>query len=129
MEWLIGQWSMVEKEKILYESWSKINDTIIAGASVMTMHGDTIYTEKLSIRLISGELFYVPMVSNQNNGKPIMFHLVSNEEGVFVFENKLHDFPQRIVYAHPKEDSLYAYIEGMDKGKMDKIEFPMVRVK
>jgi len=45
------------------------------------------------------------------------------------FENKDHDFPQRIIYKNTGQDSLYARVEGNDKGKFRKEEFAMRRNK
>jgi hypothetical protein len=49
--------------------------------------------------------------------------------GKAVFENPQHDFPQRIIYRLEKDGSLAAAIEGMSKGKLKRIDFPMKRAK
>ena len=78
------------------------------------------------MQLKGDDLFYIPTVKNQNNGEPVSFKLVSGKNGEFVFENKQHDFPQRIIYRNPNPDSLYARIEGYQQGKVHKEEFPIM---
>jgi len=51
------------------------------------------------------------------------------DHAIKFFENKKHDFPQRIIYSNIKSDSLYARIEGMDKGKYRAVEFRMGKEK
>jgi hypothetical protein len=50
-------------------------------------------------------------------------------DSVAVFENLQHLFPQRIAYRRQIDGSLLAAIEGEEKGKPKRIEFPMQRVK
>jgi Domain of unknown function (DUF6265) len=57
------------------------------------------------------------------------FKLVKFENNEAVFENPEHDFSQRIIYRLEKDGSLAAAIEGMSKGKLKRIDFPMKRVK
>jgi hypothetical protein len=57
------------------------------------------------------------------------FKLVKYENQEAVFENPQHDFPQRIIYKLEKDGSLAAAIEGMSKGQLKRIGFPMRRAK
>ena len=45
-----------------------------------------------------------------------------------VFENPDHDFPQRVGYRRVGADSVLAWIEGTNKGKAERFEFPYRRV-
>lgn len=45
-----------------------------------------------------------------------------------VFENPEHDFPQRVGYRRVGADSVVAWIEGTNKGKAERFEFPYRRV-
>jgi len=127
LDWLLGTWAILTPEHRLYETWEKLNDSVYAGSSVIIINSDTAYTEKISLLKKNDELFYVPTVSNQNDGKPVEFKLKSTEHGIYVFENTEHDFPQRIIYDNPHPDSLHASIEGYDKGEFRREEFKMVR--
>ena len=127
LDWLLGTWAILTPEHRLYESWEKLNDSVFAGNSVIIINSDTAYTEKISLLKKNDDIFYVPTVSNQNDGQPVEFKLVSVEHGIFVFENTEHDFPQRIIYDNPHPDSLHASIEGYDKGEFRREEFKMVK--
>lgn len=122
-DWLLGSWSDITEERELYEIWTKVNDTLYSGRSFMLAYQDTVFNEKILIQSIGDEVFYIPAVSDQNEGKAIPFKLVLWLNGEFFFENLEHDFPQRIVYSNPKSDSLYAYIEGEENGQYYKSEF------
>lgn len=127
MEWVIGKWENISAEGSLYEIWTKTNDTVYSGRSFMIVNNDTVFSERISLELKKNELFYIPTVSDQNDSQPITFKFVSSENNEIIFENKEHDFPQRIIYTNPKPDSLYARVEGNDNGKFRKEEFFMQR--
>jgi hypothetical protein len=127
MEWIIGKWENITRDGSLYEIWTKTNDTIYSGRSFMIANNDTVFSERISLELKKNELFYIPTVCDQNNAQPITFKLVSNEKNEIIFENKEHDFPQRIIYTNSNPDSLYARVEGNDNGKFRKEEFFMKR--
>ncbi|MFC2151350.1 DUF6265 family protein [Bacteroidota bacterium] len=129
MKWIIGDWENVSDESQYYETWKRSNDSTYTGKSYLIANNDTLYTELLKVEILKNECYYIPQVSNQNEGKAIKFKLVSANNGKFVFENKLHDFPQRIIYMHPSQDSLISWIEGEKDGKFNKVEFPMIRKK
>lgn len=65
----------------------------------------------------------------QNGGKAVAFRLIPDEEGFFVFENNLHDFPKRIIYTNSVKNSTHAWIVGVEEGKMRKVDFYFVRAK
>jgi hypothetical protein len=49
--------------------------------------------------------------------------LINSEENKFIFENKEHDFPQRIIYHFTSEKILNASIEGEAGGTLKRKEF------
>ena len=57
------------------------------------------------------------------------FPLKSSSGGKFTFENKEHDFPQRVIYERKGSESLLAAIEGTFKGKEAREEFQMKKVR
>jgi hypothetical protein len=127
MEWLLGSWKSITDEDQLFEIWTKENDTVYNGKSIMIVGNDTVFTETISLQRIGNDLFYFPTVRDHNNGRAITFKLISAKDDIFVFENKEHDFPQRIIYRNPYPDSLYARIEGEEKGVFRHQEFNLVR--
>jgi hypothetical protein len=118
--WLEGDWIQVDNEGKLQESWRLSGDTMLIGFSSMIQGKDTLFFEKLSIEVRGYSYYYIPEVRDQNNGQAVLFKMTEANPGKFVFENKEHDFPQRIVYTHPISDSLVAWIEGQDRGKFRK---------
>ncbi len=127
--WLVGNWETIAPQGQLYENWTQSNDTILKGSSHMVINDDTVFTESLSIEQRNDGLYYIPSVSNQNAGKPVLFRFIENNNGEIIFENKEHDFPQRIIYKHPHPDTLYARIEGLDNKEYRKEVFFMLRKK
>jgi hypothetical protein len=127
MEWVLGTWENTNSEGVLYEIWTKSNDSVYAGKSFMIANKDTVFSESISLELKQNELYYIPTVSNQNNAQPVEFKFISSDNSTVIFENKKHDFPQRIIYKNPTLDSLYARVEGEENGKFRKEEFFMKR--
>ena len=126
-KWLSGKWIQEMPNGNLTESWVKANDSTMSGYSVMTSGTDTLFNEQMTLLANKTAIMYIPVVKNQNEGKPVIFTLVDSSAGRFVFENKMHDFPQRIVYQPVSNDSLLAWIEGDDKGNFRKEEFRFKR--
>lgn len=126
MEWVIGDWQNLSKDGDLYESWTKKDDSTFAGKSFMIVNKDTVYSEKVILELRNNDLNYVVSVSDQ---QPVSFKFTVVDKGEIIFENKAHDFPQRVIYKEIKPDSLYARIEGDENGKPRQEEFRMIKRK
>lgn len=130
LQGLEGTWTMQTKRGITYESWVKVNDSVLAGKSYRLINTmDTLLLEEVQLVRKSNAIFYIPVVQGQNDLLPVTFKLISTEKDVFVFDNPEHDFPQKINYELPKNDNLHAWIEGMDKGSYRKSDFYYKKVK
>jgi hypothetical protein len=127
--WLTGTWENRSEDGNLTETWVKLNDSAFSGKSFLIKDRDTLFSEQIKLVYQGNDLYYIPSVSDQNNGEQVKFKWVRDDAGQFVFENIAHDFPQRIIYTHPSPDSLHAWIEGIDKGKHRKVDFRMIRKK
>jgi hypothetical protein len=127
--WLIGNWQNISAGGSMFEFWQLKNDSVLSGSSYFIKGTDTLSSEKISLEMHGQDLFYIPVVREQNGGKPVTFQLTSMENYSFVFENPLHDFPQKVTYHQLPGDSLLAEISGVVKGKMKVVKFPMVRSK
>jgi hypothetical protein len=123
LDWLLGTWKNASSEGTLYEIWNKSSDSVYSGHGFMIVNNDTVFSERISLQQQGSHLYYIPTVKNQNEGKAVSFKLISDVRGEFIFENKEHDFPQRIIYKFLSPDSLYARVEGTDKGTFRKEEF------
>jgi hypothetical protein len=129
LNWLIGNWKTVADKTTTFEIWTKLNDSTFSGKSFSIYGKDTLFSETISLKQSKNCLFYIPTVKDQNNQKPVKFKFVGCKQGEFIFENREHDFPQRIIYKNPQIDFLCARIEGVQNGKFIKEDFNFVKVK
>jgi hypothetical protein len=120
---LEGTWRMPDEKGYYYEVWKIVNDIYLHGSSFKVNGTDTIPHETLQLRFNDGEITYTPTVSDQNEGKIITFRLISLKENQFVFENKNHDFPRRIVYKINNSKSMTATISGKTSKGFKKVPF------
>jgi hypothetical protein len=128
-KWMLGRWENVSTDGTLIEAWQKQNDTTYTGYSHFIIGKDTVFSEQIRMEQHGKELFYMPSVKDQNGGKPIIFRASLHNKKQLIFENPLHDFPQKISYSHPTKDSLVAEISGTEKGKFKSQKFFMIRSK
>ncbi|MBK7762236.1 MAG: hypothetical protein IPI46_02550 [Bacteroidetes bacterium] len=128
-DWLLGEWQLVADGMITKESWSKGSDSSYSGFSYSMEGKDTVSTEHISLIEESGTLYYIPVVSNQNEGNPIQFKSTKVTVRELVFENLAHDFPTKISYTLLSDDSLIAEISGMMEGKLVKRQFSMYKLR
>ena len=127
--WLVGTWGNTTKEGILTETWTEQNDSVLKGESYFVIGKDTVFSEKISLEQKGDSLFYIPIVKNQNEGKPVSFKLTAATDSQLVFENPKHDFPQKVTYTKVGADSLVAEISGVKDGKPNSESFPMKKKK
>ncbi|MFM9950805.1 MAG: DUF6265 family protein [Saprospiraceae bacterium] len=125
---LTGAWTLTNKRGVLHEVWRKKAADQLTGVSFLVQGKDTIPQENIVLQLREGNITYTPTTVHQNEGLPVVFTLISVENGLFIFENKAHDFPQRIGYQIPKDSLLNAYIEGPTPNGMKKIPFNYTRI-
>ena len=93
--------------------------TSTKGGALLGMHrdvkGDRMTSfEFLRIQSTPEGTFYF---ASPRSAPPVRFELVSAGERRVMFENKTHDFPQRIEYWLDRTDGLHARIEGPIDGK------------
>lgn len=125
---LEGTW--VEEGDVKFtETWKWENDSLISGTGKMTEGKKTLFSEKLQIVSMNDSIYYVPDVSNQNQGKIVRFALISKSENKWVFENKKHDFPTTITYTFSGNDCLTAVVEGIENKQPQKYTFRMKKQK
>ncbi len=127
--WLVGTWEMKVKNGALYESWLMLKDGSLQSKGFkVKSNGDTIPLESVQIAHKNDSYYYTSTVSDQNNRQPVPFKMTSVKKNEFIAENPVHDFPQRISYALQMDGSLYAFIDGKEKGQYKKSEFMYQRV-
>ena len=124
-EWLTGNWKGPADKGDFYESWTRYDESTLTGEGYLIIENDTVFREVLRIQNICGHWVYIASI---NKGVPVLFALAASDDSKWVFENKEHDFPQRVVYSLKTDGSLLAWIEGEMKGKMRKEEYSMEKM-
>ena len=126
LNWILGNWQVNESNN--FENWTKVNDNLYQGTGYKIRKNDTLVMEIIELVEKEKEVFYIPTVKSQNDGKPIEFKLISKGPEQIIFENKGHDFPQRIIYNKAKNGLIEARIEGMKEGFFSEVKFTLKRV-
>ena len=127
MKWLAGTWQNVSVEQRVFEKWTEVDATTLHGESGYIKGTDTVISETISLEQRGSDIYYIPTVKDQNEGKPVTFKLVSVAGNNFVFENQGHDYPQKITYTRKTPLILLAKISGRLNGKQHTEFFPMNR--
>lgn len=123
LSWLAGCWNRT-KGGDGGEYWLKPEGGAMFGISRTLRNGKNISYEFMRIdysRL--GDIYYSVTLPRQIETR---FKLIRSENQEAIFENPEHDFPQRIIYKLEK-DALKARIEGEVRGKMQAVDFIMVK--
>lgn len=126
LAWLSGCWAAEGGEVGSGENWTSVAGGTLLGVGRTVRKGRTVETEFMTISLYTddGRLAYSARPSGQPPVTFLQTRLTANE---VVFENLLHDFPQRVAY-RLEGKRLKARIEGPRGGENKVIEFPMARV-
>ncbi|MEK6321447.1 MAG: DUF6265 family protein [Acidobacteriota bacterium] len=123
--WIAGCWKGGDKVQT-EEQWTKPAGQSMLGVGRTIKDGKTEFYEFLQIREQSDGIFYI---AQPNGGKTVSFKLVKVNDNQAIFENAQHDFPQRIVYQRTIDGSLLAALEGMESGKVKRVDFSMKRIR
>lgn len=124
LSWLAGCWQGSGKQEGVIEQWMQPAGGIMLGMSRTVRNGRAVEYEFLRIHDENGALVYTASPSGQETTS---FTLAGGTANEFIFENKQHDFPQRIIYKL-QDGSLLARIEGTINGNSRAIDFPMQRI-
>lgn len=125
LSWLTGCWAREDAEPGSEEHWTTPAGGMMLGMSRTLRGGKVIEYEFMEIREVSpGRLGYVAHPSRQAEAT---FPLLRSAAAEVVFENPVHDFPQRIIYRLAEPHRLIARIEGERSGKSRGIDFSMRR--
>ncbi|MDQ3194587.1 MAG: DUF6265 family protein [Bacteroidota bacterium] len=113
---LEGEWTMPFKGGELIEKWEKKYNKMLEGETIFLKGDEEQQQESVSLFLRDGRIYYTPVVEG-NEIEPVPFTLINIDKNKFIFQNKEHDFPQRIIYELKSGNELIATIEGeTDKG-------------
>jgi len=112
--WLEGRWVGEKDGFSTEELW-----TAPRGGALLGLHSDV-----KAGRLVSWEFLRIAdpgdgltYFASPRSAAPTPFKLVENGHRRAVFENRQHDFPQRILYWLDAQGALHARIEGPQEGR------------
>lgn len=126
LSWLSGCWEGRQRDAVVEEIWSKPAGQSMLGLG-RTVKGDrTVSFEFMQLREENGTLVFLPQ---PQGGTRVPFPLKAFSGGKATFENKEHDFPQRVIYERKGPGLLLASIEGTYKGREERDEFQMRKVR
>ncbi len=129
LQWIIGEWSGEIDGNIFIEKWEKNDDSTYKGIGLFISKNDT-SKEQLTLALRNNQLYYIPRVENQNGNEEIPFKLTKSiGNNQWIFENKEHDFPQKINYTKVNDKKFIALISGENKGKIISRKFTFQKLK
>ncbi|MFQ3249375.1 MAG: hypothetical protein ACI9O6_001183 [Glaciecola sp.] len=122
LTWFLGNWQSESKELQINESWKRVSSNTFEGSAYTFSIEKNAIVSSETLRLVemSGEVFYVVKVAS--NDLPVAFKLTTCTAETAVFENSLHDFPQKLSYHINKEGNVTVFVSG-EKGKRFSIEY------
>ncbi|MFM7016464.1 MAG: DUF6265 family protein [Bacteroidota bacterium] len=125
---LNGNWKVSVVEGEMQENWKMINAQKLIGNCFLIVADDTVFKEQMQVHAVNGHLTY--STSFVSNGKlhETDFLLKKATSRKIVFENKTHDFPQKIAYYFYQPDSVVAKIGGKEKDTLRFELFPMKKI-
>ena len=128
LKWIEGFWldstafSFRRPKVSFMESWKCYPDSI-SGKGISIRGNDTTITSALCIREVNGEVKYIARPAGD---VMIPFSLIFMSDNEAVFENSIHDFPQKIRYLKTSRDSLQVIISGIiPQGEERTVTFKM----
>ena len=95
------------------EHWTPASGGSMLGISRTIREGETVFYEYMRIERTAEGLVYIASPGGRAQTR---FRMVESGRGRVVFENREHDFPQRIMYRRT-HDGLHARIEGLQRGQ------------
>jgi hypothetical protein len=114
LAWLEGRWQGESGGVAMEEQWTSVSGGALLGVHRDVKGGRMVGFEFLRIQATPEGVFYY---ASPNARPPVAFKLVELAERRAVFENRAHDFPQRILYWLDPAGALHARIEGPQGGQ------------
>ena len=125
LAWFAGCWAAEQGDAGSGEIWTTPAGATMLGASRTVRGGRTVAHEFMQIVDGPQGLVFVAAPS----AKPAAsFRALRVEARRVTFENPDKDFPQRVIYELPDDDTLIGHIEGRQDGRERRIDYPMKRV-
>jgi hypothetical protein len=124
LAWLEGRWEGEQDGLAMEEQWTSLKGGALLGLHRDVKGGRMVSFEFLRIQTTPDGIVYF---ASPRSRPPVPFALVESVGRRAVFENKQHDFPQRILYWMTDDDTLHAGIEGPPNAKEKAMEWAWKR--
>lgn len=123
--WLAGCWEHRTPRQLVEEHWMAPGGGTMLGMGRITRGDSLVEFEHTRIYRRGGKLVYA---ANPSGQAPAEFVSILASDSAVTFENRQHDFPQRVMYRRSGSGSLLARVEGTVGGKARGVDFPYARV-
>lgn len=125
LTWMVGAWKCEIWGGTFEEHWLTPKGGTMQGVGRHLDAGKTSFMEFLSIEPSDKGLCMWIMVGAPSKGDkhPVPFTLTKSGKGEAIFENKDHDFPNKITYTKQEAGKMLCIVEGAENGKDRKEEF------
>jgi hypothetical protein len=114
LAWMEGRWSGTKDGITIEEHWTSPAGDALLGMNKTVKGGRMVEFESLRI---AGTKDGIAYLASPQGAPATPFKLVEVGDNKVVFENKEHDFPQRILYWLDESGAMHARIEGPRGGK------------
>jgi hypothetical protein len=123
---LAGHWGGEQRGLRMEELWTAPDGGTLLGLHRDVARGRTVSWEFLRIEEKDGVVTYW---ASPGGAVPTPFRLVESGANRAVFENRAHDFPQRILYWLDTEGRLHARVEGPASAPEKAMEWTWTRLR
>src|SRR5687767_3242907 len=103
LQWLVGCWERVRPNGRIVESWSAPSNGVMAGVSTSIRDTTRRVSERIRLFYRGDTLIYEASPARQPMNEFKSTKISADE---LVFEDRGHDFPQKVVYRRIGADSL-----------------------
>src|SRR3954454_20427498 len=126
LAWLGGTWTGTIDGVEMEEYWLPPKGNTMLGVHRDVKNDRTVSFEFFRLEATSEGVIYW---ASPRSKTPVPFQMIESANQRVVFENKEHDYPQRIIYWLDKTQSLHARTEGTEKGQAVSEEWAWQRKK
>jgi len=124
--WMSGSWAGTHGDMQMEELWMAPRGGAMLGLHRDVRGGKMVSFEYSRIEATPQGIVYF---ASPGGSAPTPFGLTESKGKRVVFENAIHDFPQRIIYWLGSDGALHARIEGIVEGKLASEEWTWMRVR
>ncbi len=127
LERLAGKWQDMNRDNAFYEEWSQLDESSLIGTGYVMSSADTVFIERLEIKPIDNDLYYIVGLSSNQRDETVRFKMTEATEQRIVFENPKHDFPKKITYELMPDSGMQVHLNGHEGGQYTEIHFLFVK--